>query len=97
MKTLPHVLIACLLSLAGGVLASNVLLPKARAEPPAAQATKAHEYKVVNANFGGMMSSIDKFKVAQEKALNEFAKDGWRLVSTAPLADTGYILLYLER
>lgn len=70
------------------------LAPAARAQP--APATR--EYKMLSINFGTMAgaSAMDKSKLSQEEALNKLAKEGWHLVTTAPMAN-GTLYLYLER
>jgi hypothetical protein len=63
-----------------------------------AQPAASREYKVSSINFsmGAGASAMDKAKASQEEALNKFAKEGWRLVTTAPMAN-GTLYLYLER
>jgi len=63
-----------------------------------AQAPAARQYKVMSINFsmGAGASAMDKAKATQEEALNNAAKEGWRLTTTAPMAN-GTLYLYLEK
>jgi hypothetical protein len=59
-------------------------------------AVAKREYKVAYLTFSGY-GNLDKMKDAQAKALNDFATEGWRLVTVTQVGNGGQVMLYLER
>jgi hypothetical protein len=87
-----RVALTCLVAGLGAGLAFTMVTPAH------AEGTPSKEYKIISVNFGTMAgaSQMDKSKTSQEEALNKYAKEGWRLQTTAAMAN-GTLYLYLER